>query len=349
MNSSIKWLVATGLLLSSGLGAMMVYSRDGHLSEEMTVMTQDNVTHCVGRFLIDLPATTSTSYAPAHISGVVIKKIPYVSREAFDASVKERLSQLASESNEYGNPSLERQEEFRGRGSSGIVAYYGRSKPDYWFEHGVRVEGSEGVNVEAWVAHDTTGYHLYGEQLHAERSSDNARSLATRLMHAEVGEVPTEPGFCIERGIITDPPLSGQRENVTFFFEFRQYPDLKGKLTSTMPAQPPESLIRRMSSKEGISAVDQARISTLREGGRSVNGIAGEEVLESYAEDGGRHTRLFSWEAPGKKGSRDEPTLSLELESEEGGNAVASSLSDDDAVALWDAILESIRLRPGAI
>ena len=91
------------------------------------------------------------------------------------------------------------------------------------------------------------------------------------------------------------------------------------------------------------------QIRSLRKGKHPVSGIDAEEILDAYPTDGGGYSHHFRWEALGKPHSIKEPSIVIELETAtaDGGMLLAnSSLTDKQAIELFDAIVNSIRLRP---
>lgn len=348
MSRSVARLVGVVISMAIAIGAVAVYRAGKGPSKEMQPMTTNEVTYCVGRYLIDLPPAARVSYSPARIDGVVIERKVFTSFDAFKASLDKRIKEVSAQQGADGKSSLERQESIDTPEGKGAVFYFGRTAPDHWFENGVRIEGSEGVNVEAWLYGHGFGFVFTAAQLDA-KYTDDPKHLITQFSFVMSGTVPTAPGFCLDHALIKDPSLSGQHENVTLLFEFKDHPDVRGKLMSTMPAQPPGPLLARMSNDE-IPVEAHSRIKRLRGGKRVVNGMGGEEVLESFNEQTGQHVHLFAWETPGEKDSREAPTLSLELETgaAPGGNKVNASLTDAEAIELWDEILASLRPRPKA-
>ena len=89
-----------------------------------------------------------------------------------------------------------------------------------------------------------------------------------------------------------------------------------------------------------------------REGSKQVHGWAGEESLVRYP-DG---TQEFEWLFIGASGSIARParlnvTMHTKVASDRVGAAAASSLNDEEAIALWDKLLEGLKFRvavPGA-
>jgi len=88
----------------------------------------------------------------------------------------------------------------------------------------------------------------------------------------------------------------------------------------------------------------------LRNRARPVGPIQADEILVAGTEQGKR-LYAFKWEAPGKAYSLSEPQLNAEIDVIESAYETnkESFTSDEEALELWDALVESIRLRPGAV
>ena len=92
------------------------------------------------------------------------------------------------------------------------------------------------------------------------------------------------------------------------------------------------------------------KIKTFREGKHDVDQLHGEEILEALPTDNGYFVHQFVWDTQGKPDSATEPAFYVDLNS---GFIIGSphpdvrpSLTDKQAIELFDAIVNSIRLRP---
>jgi len=76
-----------------------------------------------------------------------------------------------------------------------------------------------------------------------------------------------------------------------------------------------------------------------------LNGIPGEELLQRVDEPNGAKVHGFMWESLADQNDVYLPNLILEFDTGLGrpGNPVNSSLSDAEALALWDKISSSLR------
>jgi hypothetical protein len=94
---------------------------------------------------------------------------------------------------------------------------------------------------------------------------------------------------------------------------------------------------------------NSARFYTFRRGPRPLNGEAGEEVLERVHELNGNYVHSFMWELiHNKTDNVFTPLMSFEMSTGHSrpGTTVHASLTDAHALALWDKMLSSLRVRP---
>ncbi len=93
-----------------------------------------------------------------------------------------------------------------------------------------------------------------------------------------------------------------------------------------------------------------AGLAQLRNHARPVGPIQADEILVAGTQNGKRGYG-FKWEAPGKDYSLAEPNMNVSLQVGESAYATnrESFSSDDEALELWDTLVSSIRLRPGAV
>ena len=173
--------------------------------------------------------------------------------------------------------------------------------------------------------------------------------------------VPREPGVCIDGAFIHEPTHRFQ-EIMSSGFVFPSLPDvhfsvLSNKNAST-EAENGIGLLRSVQLAQrdaGLLGVFGGYPYTfLRRGKRTLHGLwEGEEVLSKSTQD---QALRFEWQLVGERGNPARPahldvSLSTRVENNRVGAAGYSAISDEQAVALWDRLLEQIKFRvavPGA-
>lgn len=165
-------------------------------------------------------------------------------------------------------------------------------------------------------------------------------------------EVPTEPGVCLDHGFIAD--ASGKYQEIfQIGFRFPSLPGVSFSVSSNKDAQrdPPlteraKKLSQLVKGTEYEAGLSQLKV--LHEGKRQVGRWQAEELLHAYDDKAeGRHQE-FIIESQGVRYDKDQPLWNAQLQTGVVGNRAggqASSLSDKEAMALWNTLLNSLRLR----
>lgn len=183
------------------------------------------------------------------------------------------------------------------------------------------------------------------------------QDIARRLRVREDSEVPSEPGICLEAGFI--PEVDGRYHEMTSIgFRFPEFPDVSFSITTTKTdrVNPSDSLESALEGglREAIANGNgwwYMRIKTLREGKRRVGDWEGYEKVARVPpqESGLPSTHEFVFRAVGVPKDKFRPYVDMQLSSGVEQNTKGGrepSLEDDEAVALWDRLTTSIRVRP---
>ena len=173
--------------------------------------------------------------------------------------------------------------------------------------------------------------------------------------------VPREPGVCIEGAFIHEPTYRF-REIMSSGFAFPSMPDVHFSVMSNKNASTQD--------ENGIGLLESVRLAQrdagvlgllggypytfLRRGKRTLHGLwEGEEVLSRSTRD---QALRFEWQLVGQSGNVAQPahldiSLSTRVQNNRVGAARTSAISEEQAVALWDRLLEGVKFRvavPGA-
>lgn len=178
--------------------------------------------------------------------------------------------------------------------------------------------------------------------------------LLPNLRARDPDEIPAEPGFCIKDGFIADDGATLQTEFAGMSFRLPRWPDVRLAVRARRNGDRVESSLLERRASTPLPAIYEAaakRVKKLREGKRSVGPIAGEELLQAYPSEEGFYTHGFVWDSRGQALSADAPAITLEFDSGEnpvggGPRYIPPSLTDEQAIALFDRIVNSIRVRP---
>jgi hypothetical protein len=312
-------------------------------------MTETMKTVCVGRYLVDVPAQAEVTLSRERVAGFEIETVEE-DEATFRARVAMREAEIGARGSTTGQAAgMVEARDLRIPDMIGRTLIFGRNR-GYLMEGDRRIE-DEFVSVEAYAHTGGLSFTLsakYGDEERARL----AEEMLERLRLRRENEVPSEPGFCISRAIFIEPLPVRKAEHIAMHLSLPEHPDLAMALVS-MPGGGAESgLLGRVAETDSAASADESlRVTKLRLGKRSINGLDGEEALERMRELNFTSTYAFIWEARGVENDPSQPFLSLELQGgispRPGGKPVDTSLHEDALLRLWDSIASSIRLRKG--
>lgn len=308
-------------------------SKEGSMS-----LKEPAVTHCIGRYLIDLPAaatyvgsTDSYDFAKIHVNEM--------SHDAFRKEVEVFEARLRATKHKTDASLL-----LNLTGQKSEMPVFA-----YWEES------------YSSVAVDLAGYkwinglrYLLQSDADPDKSTPESRHISEIVTKIQPrnSDIPAGKGFCIRGAIIADDEVSDE-ESTSVSFRLKDKPDVLIQLSTTRNlATPPETLLSRkpsVFSALGVLGAALGGLQTLKEGDRTINGIAGQEWLVRAPNDHKFQSHLFTWEAQGRANDTMHPQVRIELQTATYGRGVAPaapSLTDEQATRLWDQILSTLRLRP---
>ena len=328
-------IVKTLMVLCASLVTLTCYAKEPQMS--------DIKTYCIGRYLVDLPADAQINGQTYDYKyGRIESNGASESEGAFTKEMAEREAQLKAGKQRKGYALTT----VRRSGSS--IAIFQLSKQ-------LLMGPSVGFEAHRWDKGRTFTLEQTGT-IPAEYETvltDVQSNLLPNLHGRDLGNIPTRPGFCLKDGFIANDGTTSQFEDAAISFKFPQWPGVLVSIeTMTVTKLGEPSLLQRIdgSNLRGTfkDLVDQIRI--LRRGQRTINGRAGEEILATVPTDGGYRLHQFQWEAQGTEiGNGLKPTITVEFESgmtRENGVPARPRLTDEQAIALFDAVANSVRLRP---
>lgn len=300
-------------------------------------------TYCFGRFLIDLPQEAVVSgQRYEYMFGEIRSERLGGGRELFQKKMREREEAL-HHTDRNKAPAL--------------IETRLRTAPNMRiFRTGQIVYGEVDDGFEAYRLDKGVLFSMQETSMRAERMESILSRLETKLLpnlrYRLPDEIPSEPGFCLNEGFIADANDEFHFERAELNFRFPKWPDVSLRVFyRTNGDKLEESLLSRTTKPFPADLLDLAqRIRTLRRGKHDVGPLRGEELLQAYPTDGGFYIHHLVWDTQGSRRSLTDPAFYLQLDT---GYVIGQpnperppSLTDDEAVRLFDAIVDSIRLRP---
>jgi hypothetical protein len=296
-------------------------------------------THCVGRYLIDLPLDASINLT-VNIGGV-----PLIWRK--DLTPENVLSETKKIIAQYQSIKRIDMEGFQFIDSfdtlgGGVVVH--RWKKPY----------STAMSIMDcyFISQDQTRrVFTYSVEVDCDHF-DNGRKLVTTLASAlysrdDADPIPTEPGFAFEGGFLKG--LGDYSEGSVITFNMSRFPGILTYFRTDTRGSQGRFILEENSVEDNLRSI-LGSISILRKGNVDLHGIRAQELCAAATEDRRRMYNFFM-EAPARAGHNVAyPRLQMGIFSDDGVRDVGSGFaSDEEALALWETIRNSIRLRPGAM
>lgn len=351
--------------------------------QNMITLPTQQTTHCIGRYLIDLPSNFVLSTGgwgdielyyglDKNFQRVyaTVKPKRYTSEE-FWSEVNKRRFELRDTKNQETNASMLIYEE-----QMNPVSALLRRLPDEISASAIKTEVHVLVR-DRYVTLEQESYsksqtlsEIYYKNVDPITAETRLKMIASKLLPYQAAE-RARPGFCMH-GVLFD--VGQDDETATFRFRAKEVPDLHLDVDyHAVTGQPSEGLIERI--KKGFKAYPLVRsaVTTLRERKTQLGGDAAEESLTKTTRPGTQH--VFDIERrDDQPRTLDRPFFSITLTtgkeyrspmSPEEGNLVPytdmtfyspqdkvlvhradnATLSDEQVLKLWNETVASVRKR----
>jgi hypothetical protein len=343
--------IIAGLTITWAVGAVNQHAATKRDNDKVARMTQKMKTVCIGRFLIDLPEETRLELRGPRIDGFDISSFEEP-EAAFQARLAQREAELRTTPDQFGgNKNLQSVREVKTDSSVvGKIFVHGYKVTEGTRNRGLEVERyrDEGIALEAMLHSKGVSFRLAAGDYNPD-IIENLPRLVAKLVPNPHNQIPTEPGFCIDRAWFRDPLTADQGEEVMMSAQLPSHPDFEFLAILAAGNKPAsQSLLERRAARPSIlSVTERWRISTLRAAPRTIGGITGDELVDRVTETNDTVGYSFWWEVNGTEDNVLVPHLVFQMSTGEGNHEpVPTSMTQDAATALWDKISSSIRLRP---
>lgn len=244
------------------------------------------------------------------------------------------------------------------------ITYFGKgTSQNTWLIRSYGDKFAKELALERFDIYYVVGPHIFvGGDATAKSYNVTADSIlrdvaetARNLRARSPDEVPTEQGLCHQYGFTQ---LDGSKGNVLtqVGLHMAALPDVVFSVNSNQSQSTKGSdgygLLKLIGDRKREAGGNYPKLTTLREGKKKVHGWDGEESLARMQD--GSHD--FEWLFIGESGNVARParldlTMFTKVASDRVGAAAASSLNDEEAIALWDKLLDGFKFRvavPGA-
>ncbi|ATE60738.1 T6SS immunity protein Tli4 family protein [Thauera sinica] len=288
---------------------------------------------CFGRYTLEVPAEARLIFGTHRISGG-FKAYPDQGHRIRDF-LNEHWGKVQS-----NDPSAEIIEVIKGPVPGG--EYYWYHEDAYDKRKNIRrFFGAIPINGHTFTYE---GWALNGK---ADQEFARQARLIQALRYRDPDEIPQEPGVCIELGFVAERTCQYQ-EMFAAGIHMPSLPDVRFSVFSNKGAEVDKEkggLMNGIAKQKKALGIFYPSLSTLREGARTVGVWDGAESL--VRRKGGEHE--FDWEFLGDRTvshpGRLEAGLRSKIEQNVVGAAEKASINDDEALALWDRLLNSLAFR----
>ncbi|KWR81290.1 T6SS immunity protein Tli4 family protein [Cupriavidus sp. IDO] len=293
-------------------------------------------TRAIGRHLVDLPSDAKTIESYSYNEDVIEPLQSINTKSDFDQLVSLREQALrAARHARHGSMFIERV--LHANGSVTLISWKRpKSEIFYYFDTYFQA-GSRTLKYSGDVSPSRKASALAV----CEEMSGEWREIPP-------GEMPIGIGYVVADAILADRDLN--LESWRMIILLPDKPDVSFKITAYTQRTVEPGLRKRAGGLLAGLLDTVAGFTQLRNRERSVGSIQADEILVAGTQYGKR-TYGFKWEAPGMADSLAEPNLNVSLQFGESAYLTnkESFASDDEALELWDAVVGSLRLRPGAV
>ncbi|AJG21860.1 T6SS immunity protein Tli4 family protein [Cupriavidus basilensis] len=320
---------------------------------------------CIGRLVMDRPARSGISYERYEYWGDKIDIAKDVSLGTFQHGVDVRESELRANKRILSIPLTD---EMMKKGGNGL------HKSDVpWLEQAVSPTPNSRLLIfkdlgRVDYSFTAEGYVLAGSTMltmksrvggsEVQKFTQLTTDVHKNITYRDDWTVPTERGFCIPGALIGGPSRNSELAEQTIVLQSDRPSAFVIKMRDAVDVDQQSSLLKTLPDlRRQLRGQGSVRI--LREGKRQVAGMEAEEVLFSIREGGSQLYRFYLL-APGNPDSVAQPHTEIQLmlgdaltdaDKDDGvkPEEVSSLVDEAGAIQAWDALLNSMRLRPGAM
>lgn len=323
----------------------------------MDELTDNMVTRCLGRHLIDLPAEMKPRKGHWTVIEEVEIEVVRMSREAFNTRLNKRRVELERKHIDFHPERELLSKVIPLPNATGVIfdrAESGLTRSLRTLElHGWKEGYSIKMTIDAYdmtYPEDQDDAQLRQMGSDIKQRLDTLTGLFARIRGRANDEIPNEPGICFLNGFVRGPATDAEHVDMGYFFPSMPDVELIYSTDSGVYSDGTTLLDRGDQLEQALESTNGY---TIRKGSEtSAPGLQFEEWLvgqEIYPEYPGYS---FTLEINGAKGGAQAPMTFIDLWIGQTMTANESdrrkpSLSEAEAVALWDAITDTLRRRPG--
>lgn len=306
-------------------------------AQGVIVDTSNWKTHAAGRFLIDLPPDAHIKFI-AQIWKTKLEWRKDLTPESAQAEIQKKIAHYKAIPHELidGTQFIDT---FSLSGGGGVVQHWARA-----YDDNVSLMECYFVSQDNKKRVYYYAYEVDADNFAAGRK-DVEEMAKTFYARDDWDPLPTEPGYAFPGGFSKH---SGEwrAERVLLGFNSPSYPGIDGFFACYSFGKKQPKMFEVKGVKEHLASI-ASKITILQKGDCVVNGYEAQELCAAATENGKRIYN-FKMNIPCQGKELAGPQIILRIFSDEEVRENGFT-SDKEAIAVWNAIRDSIRLRPGAV
>lgn len=317
---------------------------------------------CVGRFVVELPAGSTASIDATYKYIDILQPKPV---ESFSV-VRDQLEQRAKRMRDANMKRDPYDDKLMKAGGDDPDKMYGKSQVIGFDVDDSMQQAVLGYHPQADSANTLTEVHRFmGGKDFVFQSKDPGAgdypktrasmwSAVAQFKQIDNHSVPSGRGFCVDGGMFADDSAVPLSESFTLVVRFNDHPDARftidaNAITKVNKDEP--SLRHRVDSELGILRANvDGHVGVIERGDLSAAGQSGYQIGISAPYDlvPGTQVRKFFWSADGVPNDVAHPFMEVDLTIQPTNEGRSTIKDDAEAKALWDALIQGIRIRPGS-
>ncbi|MDN7819422.1 T6SS immunity protein Tli4 family protein [Burkholderia vietnamiensis] len=309
---------------------------------------------CIGRFVFDRPVSSEISNQQYEFKGEKLETQYNVPIATYHAKVETLEKTLRSKKRTHPSSGIEvdhvwLEKAFSPTKNSRVLV----------FQSGVAKYAKLPFDTDGYIYENGTLFHTTGSI--GSAAIDNAEEIYNdiyrRVKTRDNWTVPKESGFCFDGGIVTGSSTSTEEVTQSFALMPERRPALlliQMRDSVSQDRDPAASLLKTLPDLRAKLDAVGGHYRILRQGHRKIADMDAEEVLFEI-KDGGVTEYRFSLLAPGDPSTLAKPHTSIQMilgdisSQDVPAEERTSPVDEAGALQAWDTLLNSLKLRPGAV